>query len=284
VADAAPARPETRAAAARPRTLVIRGDLSLATRAAFGMVPIVVILAVWWALTAGPTAESRIISPVILPSPMEVARSFHSLWFDRALSRSILYSLARVLAGFGVAVFFAVPLGIGMGAFTSVRALFNPIAVGGAYLPIAALVPLTLSWFGVGEVQKVVFLAIASFVFLLPLVVQAVDDVDEIYLKTAYTLGATTPQAVFRVLVPVAAAQIFDGMRLAIGVGWTYIILAEIVAAERGLGNLIIVSQRRGPREHIYLVLLIIVLLAFVTDKVLQWIGARLFPYREVKR
>ena len=87
-----------------------------------------------------------------------------------------------------------------------------------------------------------------------------------------------------KVLVPVALASVWDALRLAFGIGWTYIILAEVVAAERGLGNLIIVSQRRGPREHIYLVLVVIVLLAFVVDKLLVVLGYGLFPHRRVQR
>lgn len=263
---------------------MLRGDLSNAARVALGLVPILVILGVWALLTAGATPEERVISPVILPSPYEVAASFHSLWFERALMRSVFASMGRVLTGFALAVVFALPLGIAMGAWTPVRAMFNPIAVIGAYLPISALVPLTLSWFGTDETQKIVFLAIASFVFLLPLVVAAVDEVDDVYLKTGYTLGATPAQAVSRVLIPIAAAQIYDALRLVIGIGWTYIILAEIVAAERGLGNLIIVSQRRGPREHIYLVLIVIVVLAFGTDKLLAWVGRQLFPYKVVPK
>jgi len=219
-----------------------------------------------------------------LPQPVEVAASFKSLWFDRALMKSILYSLARVGAGFGVAVLIALPLGILMASFSIIRGVFNPIAVIGGYLPIAALVPLTLSWFGTDEGQKVAFLAIAAFVYLLPLVIQAVDDVDEIYLKTAYTLGVSQVGAIFRVLMPIAMARIYEGMRLAFGVGWTYIILAEIVDAQRGLGYLIMSSQRRGPNEHIYLVLVVIIVLGFLIDKGLELIGRQLFPHRSVKR
>jgi NitT/TauT family transport system permease protein len=249
-----------------------------------GLVPLIFVMTVWYGVTFGDTPESRMVSPVILPSPVEVALSFKSLWFERALMRSILYSLARVGAGFGVAVLIALPLGVAMGAFSTVRAIFNPVAVIGGYLPIAALVPLTLSWFGTNETQKVAFLAIAAFVYLLPLVIQAVDDVDEIYLKTAYTLGVSQIGAIFRVLMPIAMSRIYDGMRLAFGVGWTYIILAEIVDAQRGLGYLIMMAQRRGPREHIYLVLVVIVVLGFLIDKGLQIGGRWLFPHRSVKR
>ncbi len=258
----------------------LRSPASLSSALALGAIPPVLMLLVWMAITWGESVEARLVSPVILPSPGEVARSFESLWFERALMRSVLYSLGRVVAGFALAAVFAVPLGIAMGAWTPMRSLAGPVMAVGGYVPIAALVPLTLSWFGTGETQKVVFLAMASFVLLLPLVVQAVDDVDEVYLKTAYTLGASPWQAVSKVLLPVASPAIFDGLRLTFGIGWTYILLAEIVAAERGLGNLIIVSQRRGPREHVYLVLLVIVLLAFGTDKILERIGRVLFPFR----
>jgi NitT/TauT family transport system permease protein len=258
----------------------VRSQLPTSWSLALGLVPVAVVLGVWFALTAGATPEARVISPVILPSPVEVVGSFESLWFERALMRSTLMSLARVAGGFAVAAALAVPLGIAMAAWTPVRATFNPVMAVGGYLPIAALVPLTLSWFGTSETQKVAFLALASFVVLLPLVVQAVDDVDDIFLKTAYTLGATPWQAVRKVLVPIAAAPIFDGLRMVVGVGWTYIVLAEIVDAQRGLGYLIMTAQRRGPREHIYLVLIVIVLLAFTTDKGLAALGRRLFPYR----
>jgi NitT/TauT family transport system permease protein len=245
-----------------------------------GLLLPLLLMAGWTGLTWGEPVESRWVSPVILPSPFEVAGSFPSLWFERALMRSVVYSLGRVLAGFAIAAVLAVPLGIAMGAWSPMRALVGPMMSVGGYVPIAALVPLTLSWFGTGETQKVFFLAMASFVMLLPLVVQAVDDVDEVYLKTAYTLGAGPWQAVRKVLLPISAPAIFDGLRLTFGIGWTYILLAEIVAAERGLGNLIIVSQRRGPREHVYLVLLVIVLLAFGTDKLMERLGRLLFPFR----
>jgi len=252
--------------------------------ALLGLVPLVVVMTAWYGVTAGASVEERLISSVILPSPVEVALSFKSLWFERALMWSILYSLTRVAAGFGVAVVIALPLGIAMASFSVVRAVFNPIAVIGGYLPIAALVPLTLSWFGTSEGQKVAFLAIAAFVYLLPLVISAVDDVDDIYLKTAYTLGVSQVGAIFRVLMPIAMARIYDGLRLAFGVGWTYIILAEIVDAQRGLGFLIMVAQRRGPGEHIYLVLLVIVVLGFVIDKGLSVLGNVLFPHRRLTR
>ncbi len=250
---------------------------------ALGAIPIVLLFGVWWFVTSGAIAEERIISPTILPSPMEVVRSVPSLWFERALTRSVVVSFTRVVAGFALAVAIAFPLGLYMGAFTKFKAAFTPLTVFGAYLPIPALVPLTMSLFGIGELQKVMFLAMAFIIYLVPLIVSAVDNVDEVYLKTAYTLGASRAQVVGKVLLGISWPDIFHALRLGFGIGWSYIILAEMVDIGKGLGGIIIMSQRRGPREHIYLVLLVIVAMAFLTDKLWAWAGRKLFPYREAR-
>jgi NitT/TauT family transport system permease protein len=250
---------------------------------ALGVVPVLVLLGLWWLVTGSGPAEQRVISPTILPSPLEVINSLPSLWFDRALLRNVFVSTGRVLAGFAVGVAIVFPLGVLMGAFTKIRALFNPLAVFGAYLPIPALVPLTLSLFGTGEGQKVAFLALAFSVYLLPLIVVAMSDVDDTFLKTAYTLGASKWQAVTKVMLAISWPKIYEAMRLGFGIGWSYILLAEMVDIGRGIGGIIIMSQRRGPREHIYLVLIVIVALAYLTDLLWARLGRRLFPYLKRK-
>jgi NitT/TauT family transport system permease protein len=271
-------------ASSRSAWLRIREPLSTWQAWLLGLLPVALLLLVWFAVTAGPTAEQRLISPTILPSPAEVVVSFPELWFERALTRNLAVSFVRVLEGFALAVLVAFPLGVLMGSFTKVKAAFTPLTVFAAYLPIPTLVPLTLSLFGTAELQKVVFLALAFAIYLVPLFVAAVDAVDDTYLKTAYTLGASRSQAVGRVLLPISWPEIYQAMRLGFGVGWSYILLAEMVDVGRGIGGIIITSQRRGPREHIYLVLIIIVAVAFLTDKLWQAVGRWLFPYREGKR
>jgi NitT/TauT family transport system permease protein len=286
--DSASTKPATQNPAARPSAgkvfaMGIRESIPSWMTWGLGVIPIALLLLAWFLVTAG-AAEARVISPTILPSPMEVARSFPELWFDRALMRNLMVSLSRVIGGFTLAVALVFPLGVLMGSFTRVKAAFSPLSVLGAYLPIPALVPLTLSLFGTGEWQKILFLALAFSIYLLPLVVGAVDGVDNMYLKTAYTLGASRPQAVGKVLLPLAWPDIFRALRMGFGVGWSYILLAEMVDIGKGVGGLIITSQRRGPREHIYLILLFIVALAFLTDKLWATVEQRLFPYRREGR
>ena len=277
------AAPPGRRASAPGAWLRIREPLPAFWAWILGVLPVAALLLAWSAVTTG-AAEERLISPTILPSPGEVVASFPQLWFDRALTRNLTVSFVRVVEGFCLALAVAFPLGVLMGSFTKVRATFTPLTVFGAYLPIPTLVPLTLSLFGTGEMQKVMFLALAFGIYLVPLIVAAVEGVDDTYLKTAYTLGANRAQAVSRVLLPIAWPEIFQALRLGFGVGWSYILLAEMVDVGRGLGGIIITSQRRGPREHIYLVLLAIVAVAFFTDKLWAAVGRFLFPYREGKR
>jgi ABC-type nitrate/sulfonate/bicarbonate transport system permease component len=256
----------------------IRGRVPSRASVLLGMLPIFVLAGIWWLCTSGP-AEERTISPVILPSPIEVIRSTPDL-FRRDLVHHTLASLRRIFIGYGMALAVVFPLGVLMASFGSVRATFAPLTTASAYIPIATLVPLTLSWFGTGEFQKVTFLGMAFAIYLLPLIVNAIDGVEDVYVRTAYTLGTSRLQIVTRVLVPIAMPDIWNAMRLAFSVGWTYLVLTEVIVMESGLGYLIQVSFRRGPREHIYLVILLISLIAWGADLAWSRTGRFLFSRR----
>jgi NitT/TauT family transport system permease protein len=198
----------------------------------------------------------------------------------RDLPHHIWSSIRRVGESFILALVVALPLGILMGSFSSVGAIFTPVSTASGYIPIATLVPLTMSWFGIDEFQKVMFLAMAFGIYLLPLVVKAIASVPDIYLRTGYTLGASRFDVIRKVLIPIALPDLWHAMRLAFGEGWNYIVLAEVVVMVDGLGFLIKNSFRRGPREHIYLVILVITLIAWAADLAWERLGRILFPYR----
>jgi NitT/TauT family transport system permease protein len=267
--------------------LEIRGRVPRRAAFALGLVPILLLLGLWWFLTRGAIPEERLIPVNILPSPREVlGRTVAFLQqqdpetAQSLLLKHVLLSLRRVVEAYLFALAVVFPLGVLMGAFGSVRSAFAPLATASSYVPLATLVPLTMAWFGIGELQKVVFLALAFGIYLLPLVVQAVDAVPEVYLRTAYTLGATRWQAIWRVLVPVALPDVWQAMRLAFGVGWTYLVLAEVVVRAGGLGDLFEHAKRYGKREDIYLVVVLITIIAWCSDLLWSGLGRWLFPYR----
>jgi len=242
-----------------------------------------VVVLLWWIATYGSGAENRLISPVILPSPAEVIRSFPSLLNDRALVQSIAATLKRVLVGFGLAVLVGVPLGIAAGSWRVVEAAGAPLALFGRNLPVAALIPLTILWFGIDETQKVMFIFIACVPFVYAGAVTAVTSVPDRYVETAQTLGASSWQIVVKVLVGLALPDIVDSLRHLFGLAFGYIMLAELINAQHGLGYLLMTSQRRGLSEHIVLILIIIGLLAYGIDRLLVWFQRGLFPYRVVE-
>jgi ABC-type nitrate/sulfonate/bicarbonate transport system permease component len=244
-----------------------------------GLLTVAVILVLWFLATRGQ-AEMRWVSPVILPSPEEVVRSFNSLLVDRNLIASIVATLRRVIIGFGLAILVGVPLGILAGAWRVLDAAAAPVALFGRNVPVAALIPLTILWFGIDETQKVMFIFIATVPFVFSDALSAVVGVPDRYVETAETLGATRFQIVSKVLVALALPDIYRSLRSLFGMAFGYIMLAELINAEHGLGYLLSTSQRRGLSEHIILILLIIGVLAFSIDRFLLWMQRGLFPYR----
>jgi NitT/TauT family transport system permease protein len=250
----------------------------LALTAAF----IGVMMLAWWFVTRGERVEDRIVMPLILPSPVEVLLAFPKLHFEQALVRSALISFMRVTTGFTLAAIVAVPLGVYMATFPPMSAFFRPLALIGSYVPIVVFVPLTLAWFGLTETQKVGFLFIGCFVALLPLVIKTISDVPSAYVDVAVTKGASQWQIVRHVLFPVAKADIWDHLRGVYGVGWGWIILAEVVNAEQGLGYLISISERRGHTASMFAIIIVIVAIAVACDQLWRISGKILFPYRYV--
>jgi NitT/TauT family transport system permease protein len=266
-----------------PSLLTLRIAPPALTRRLVGVGTLAAVVALWWLATTGLGSEDRLISPVILPSPAEVIRSFPTLFTERALVQSIMATLKRVLIGFGLAIAVGVPIGIVAGSWRVVEAAGAPLALFGRNLPVAALIPLTILWFGIDETQKVMFIFIATVPFVYSDVVASIANVPDRYIETAQTLGASSLQIVTKVLVALAIPDIYNSLRHLFGLAFGYIMLAELINAQYGLGYLLMTSQRRGLSEHIILILLIIGLLAFGIDRALFWFQRGLFPYRRVE-
>jgi ABC-type nitrate/sulfonate/bicarbonate transport system permease component len=271
------------AAEPQPSLFTLRLAPPPLTRQLIGAGALVVVLLVWWLVTLGASPESRLVSPIILPSPLEVLRSFPTLLNERALLQSIAATLRRVLLGFGLAVVIGVPLGIAAGAWRTIEAAGAPLALFGRNLPVAALIPLTILWFGIDETQKVMFIFIATIPFVYSETLAAIANVPERYVETAQTLGASTSQVVVKVLLALSIPDIYNSLRHLFGLAFGYIMLAELINAQYGLGFLLMTSQRRGLSEHIILVLIIIGLLAWGIDRLLYLFQRGLFPHTRVE-
>lgn len=235
-----------------------------------------------WAIVTTGTAESRIVGPLTLPSPEETLGKFSELWTDFALTRNVLVTLRRVCIGFALALVIGVPVGITAGCFPRVHAFLAPLIMLGRNIPLAAVLPLMIFICGAGETNKVMFIFVASVAFVVSDAARAIMDVSARYIDTAYTLGASRWQTISKVLVPLAAPTIFSACRQMFGLAFGYIMLAEsIKTADEvgGLGYQIQIFQRRGFREHIYLIILVISVVALVIDQVLAWVQRQLFPH-----
>lgn len=260
--------------------LQVRKDIGRHSELLLSSIFVAVVLLAWWLVTRGDYSE-RLVNSTILPSPLEVLKAFVPLHFEQGLVRNAFVSVERIALAFAIAVFAAVPLGTYMGSFRSIAALFHPVTLVGTYVPTVVFLPLSIGWFGATEIQKIWFLSVVYFIAVLPLVIKTVGDVPSAFLDVAVTKGATQWQLVRHVLFPVAKADIWDHLRGAFGVGWTWIILAEAWAnAERGLGYLLEISYRRTRIDRYFAVVIVIVLIAVVCDQLWRIGGRLLFPYK----
>jgi NitT/TauT family transport system permease protein len=284
----------------------LRGEISTEVGFLWGVAGILSVLSVWYLVTApifpvpmdaeasqgerAAEAESDdgierlpLVSPVLLPSPGAVFQAVPSVFRERKLIPNAVVSLKRVVLGFGLSAVIGVPIGVAAACFPAVRSYFAPMTIFGRNIPVAALIPLTFSLFGIGELQKVMFLFIASVAFVIGDATSAVMAVPQRYVDTALTLGASRLQIILKVLVPLAAPSIFNSLRLLFGLAFGYVMLSELVKLggdAGGLGDLIMTSQRRNQREPILIVLIVIPILAYAIDRMLWWLQCDLFPYR----
>jgi NitT/TauT family transport system permease protein len=263
---------------ARPHSdlFALRAPLPRSTATALGFVMPALVLGAWCAVSYGHLAP-----PDFLPSPTEVVRGTLQLFIDYDLLGAILTSTRRILTAFLLASALALPLGVLMGAFEPVNRLFEPIMAPLRYMPISAFIPLLILWFGIYEKQKIAFLFLGVFVYLLPVVVTAIRAVPEELVQTALTLGATKLQAIRTVLLPAALPEIFDSFRVMNAILWTYVILAEAVNPEYGLGYMVELARTHQKASWSFAGLLVIGGIGLLTDFIIRMASNLLFRWRE---
>jgi NitT/TauT family transport system permease protein len=261
----------------RPHHLfALREPMPRTTVTVVGLLAPLLVAAVWCALTYG-----GFVRPDFLPSPTEVLRGTLQLFIQYDLWGAILISTRRIVLAFLLASAVALPLGVLMGAFEPVNVFFEPIMAPLRYMPISAFISILILWFGIEEKEKIAFLFLGVFVYLLPVVVTAIRQVPEELVQTSLTLGASRWQVIRTVLLPAALPEIFDSFRVMNAIAWTYVILAESVNAGGGLGYMVDLAYRHQKASWAFAGVLVIGGIGLLTDFVIRLLSAALFRWRE---
>ena len=221
----------------------------------------------------------KLVEPLFLPSPTAILAAAVDLLRDGSLIQDAQASVYVIVTGWALAVLVGVPVGILMGSFKVMEALVEPVVDFVRYLPVSAMIPLLILYIGIGTSEKIAVIFIGTFFQLVLLVADVAAHVPHEQLDVSYTLGASRAQVVARVLLPATLPGVMDTLRITMGWAWTYLIVAEIVSADRGLGYLILNSMRGLFTDRIFVGLLVIGGLGLLMDLTFKWLHRRLLPW-----
>lgn len=206
------------------------------------------------------------IDSIFLPSPTDVIEATKRLWSKGYLIEDTLSSFTRVSAGFILSAIVAVPLGVLMGTFASIRALFEPIIGIVRYMPAPAFIPLLIIYLGIDEAPKIALIFIGTVFFNILMIMDSVKFVPQDLIETTYTLGGKRWQVLLSVILPYIVPRIIDTFRVNMAASWNLVVVAELVAANEGLGKRILLAQKFLRTEEIFACLIILGLIGFAID------------------
>ena len=256
----------------------IRKETSPRARLALALCSWALVVLAWFLLT-----QWNILPPFSLPKPAGVVQAFLHLWTDYDLVGNVFQSWWRIAQAFAWCTIVAIPLGLLMGSFKWLHDFVNPVAAPMRSMPITAFLPAFIALFGMEEGMKVAFLWFGMFFYLLAVVVEEVNRVDDALLETAYTLGAKQRHALwlmFRASFP----AIFGSFRILYDIGWTYVILAEMVNSRKGVGYMVEAARKVLDFERVYAGIIAIGFAAFLFRWLLTVLERQLFPWRRSTR
>ncbi len=248
--------------------------VSRGAKVVLGAAFFVLFFAAWALATFG-----GLIDGMFLKDPLYTLRTGWDLFVNYNFIRDVGVTIWRVVGGFILAAIVAVPLGIAMGAFKLVEAFFEPFVSFARYLPASAFIPLLILWAGVGETQKLLVIFIGSVFQIILMVAVIVGSTRRDLIEAAYTLGADSGGIVKRVMLPGAAPQIAECLRLVLGWAWTYVIVAELVGSSSGIGHMIMDSQRLLDTGQMIFGISCIGVIGLVSDLAFKWANQRLYPW-----
>jgi NitT/TauT family transport system permease protein len=244
-------------------------------RVAYGLAFFLAFVALWaWATFGGHVSKTFLASPLtMLQEGFELITRYGFLY-------DIGMTVWRVVGGFALAALVAVPFGVLMGAYKPVEAFLEPFVSFARYLPASAFIPLLILWAGIGELQKLLVIFIGSVFQIILMVAVTVGSTRRDLVEAAYTLGAGDGGVIRRVLLPSAAPDIAEILRLVLGWAWTYVIVAELIGSSSGIGHMITDSQALLNTGQIIFGIIVIGLIGLVSDFLFKAFNAWLFPWK----
>lgn len=225
-------------------------------------------------------SRAGFIEPIFLPSPSQIFARAQILIEQGTLFGHVLASTRRVLVGFLMASFVSIPLGIFLGTSRFWMAVFDPIISLLRPLPSLAWIPLSLLWLGISETQKYSIVFMGSFAPSLLYVIEATKNVDPVYIRAAKNLGASQLAIMKEIILPGALPQIIAGLKVMLGIAWTCVISAELVAAKNGLGFLIMNGREYFKTDTVLLGMVLISLTVIVIDSAFKSVERKLLPWQ----
>jgi NitT/TauT family transport system permease protein len=274
-APAAPARVQRRRRGLLRTYLTPKQAIPRSARLVLGIGSFVVIITLW-------SVGSRLIdNPLFLPSLPRVGKTWIDMVQHQHFLDDVAWSTFRIFTGFLIAAAMAVPLGLLMGSFEVVRSFFQPPINAIRYMPASAFIVLLIVLVGIGEEEKLTLIWIGVFFQLVLMVMDIAHRVPDEMLNVAYTLGASRWKVFYKVFLPATFPEVVDALRITIGWAWTYLIVAELLAADRGIGTFILISERYLRTDRIIAAIITIGILGLITDTIFGLIHRWAFPYVE---
>jgi NitT/TauT family transport system permease protein len=223
------------------------------------------------------------ISVSNLPSPGQVLASIPVMYRNDNLITNVFKSIKLNVLGYLIAIVVSLIVGFTIGLIPLLRGLFNRIVDASRFIPLAAVTGIFILWLGIGSEMKVSFLAFGILVYLIPVVVQRIDEVQSVYLHTVFTLGASAWQTVKTVYIPYVLSKLIDDIRVLTAISWTYITIVEMLNKSGGIGQLIWEAKRQSAIDKAFAVLLIIIMIGILQDKLFVSIDKVLFPHKHTQ-